>query len=143
MCKGMNRVRCLLVTISLLGTAAITLAEPFLPLYQGQAYTLHRREANNPVGWSVRMEVVGQKVTLGSHEYFRVQSWNYDNDSQFEDQGYLRSTEEALCLYNPTGEDYVVFQRAASRRTPPRSIVSGRTAWVVTSTRSAKLNETD
>jgi len=105
-------VRCLLVTMFLLGTAGTTLAEPFWPLYESQVSTFHQRDAGNPTGWTVLLEVMGSRVTLGSHDYFHLQSWNYYNNSSFEDAGYFRSTEQAVYVYNPAGEDFVVFQKA-------------------------------
>jgi hypothetical protein len=107
-----NGIRCLVGTLFLLGATGTTRAEPFLPLFEGQVYTAHQYDPSNPTGWTVLLEVMGSKVTLGSHDYLNVQSWNYYNSGQFEDQGYLRSTEQALYAYNPAGDDYVMLQKA-------------------------------
>ena len=112
MCKGRNLLGYLLVTIVLLGMIGPTRAEPLIPLYEGQVFTYHRWDTSNPAGWSVLMEVMGQEITLGSHEYFHVQVWNYENDSEFTEEGYHRSTEQAAYVYGPDGREYVAHQKA-------------------------------
>jgi len=55
---------------------------------------------------------IKNQVTYNSVDYFQLQIWNYDNDSAYEDEGYFRSTEEAVYGYNPGGADYLEFQKA-------------------------------
>ena len=106
-----NVIMCLLMLVFLLVSDSIVIAEPLMPLYENQAFTFHRRDAIDSVGWSWLMATMGPKVTLGSHDYFDTQSLNYNNDSKFVDGGYLRSTEQAVYIYNPTGDDRVWFQK--------------------------------
>jgi len=105
--------RILLPLLVVVGTAGLAGAEPLIPLYEGQVYTLHQRDASNPAGWTVLVEVMGSKVTLGAQEYFHVQTWNYEKSGQFEDVGYVRSTEQAVYIYNPAGAEAVLFQTGA------------------------------
>jgi hypothetical protein len=110
--RAMTISSILLPLLVVAGTNDTTFAEPLMPLYAGQVFTLHQRDATHPAGWTVLLQVMGSKVTLGSHDYFQIQVWNYGNSGQFEDEGYVRSTDQALYAYNPAGEDFVVFQKA-------------------------------
>ncbi len=103
----------LLMLVFLLAVVGTTFAGPLLfPLEVGLRLEFKRWDSADPVNeWPVVFEVDG-KMTAKSFTYFHVQRWNRDNDGAVEDEGYQRSTEEALYLYNPTGEDRLRFQKA-------------------------------
>ena len=84
--------------------------ESLWPLQVGQRHEYNRRDANDPTGWSVRYDVVGQ-ADLGSVGYFELEIWNNDNDGVLE-TGYVRSTKNTLCGNKSVGEDYVEFRKA-------------------------------
>ena len=89
-----------------------TFAEPLFPLHVGLRWEYNRRDSDDPVNqWPMQFEITSQ-VTYNSVDYFQLQIWNYDNDSAYEDEGYIRSTETAVYGYNPTGDDYLEFQAA-------------------------------
>ena len=106
-----NVIRCLLMLALLLGITGIAIAEPFVALYQYQWLTFHQWDAHDPVGWEVQLVVMGPKETLGSQDYFHLEIWNYYNSTKVEEQGYFRSTEQALYGYNPTGPESLQFQK--------------------------------
>jgi len=101
------------MSVFLLVMVSTTFAEPpFWPVHVGLKYEYNRRDSDEPVNeWTVQWEITSQ-VTIDSIDYFHLQVWNYDNESAYEDEGYFRSTEEALYGYNPDGEDYLEFQAA-------------------------------
>ena len=99
------------VLVLLLAMVGTTFAEPSLfPTHVGVRMEYNRRDS---IGneWTVQMELDHQK-TIDSLTYFHLQRWNYGNDGAFEDLGYARSTEEAMYMYNPSGPDDLVFQKA-------------------------------
>jgi len=100
-----------MLVLFLLAMVGKTLAEPlFWPVHVGLRYEFSRSD-NTGNEWPVQWEITSQ-VTYNSVDYFQLQIWNYDNDGAYEDEGYFRSTEEALYGYNPTGDDYLEFQAA-------------------------------
>ena len=110
MSKKTNLKTWLEILFFLLAMANETFAEQLCPLQVGQRCE-YRRTDNDGNEWTSRMELNGH-MTIDSLDYFYLQVWNYDNDSAFEDRGYVRSTEEELYVYNPNGEDYLEFQKA-------------------------------
>src|SRR4030042_1973402 len=91
-----NGIRCLVGTVFLLGAIGTTVAGPLMPLYEGEVTTSHLRDASDLIGWDVERIVMGPKVTLGSHDYWHVQGWNYDHSAHVRDVGYWRSTDQAV-----------------------------------------------
>jgi len=51
------------------------------------------------------------KITFNSLDYYHLQIYNNDNDDIY-DQYDVRSTEDAVFRYNPTGDDFFAFQQA-------------------------------
>ena len=108
-----NRNTLLTMSVFLLVMAGTTFAGPLLfPIHVGLRCEYKRWDSNDPVNeWPVQWEIKSQ-VTIDSLDYFQLDIWNYDNDSAHEDEGYFRSTEQALYGYNPDGDDYLEFQMA-------------------------------
>jgi len=100
----------MLVIVFALCTGGVAFAEQLCPLRAGQNY-LYTRSDPCDNEWTVRLEVNGQ-MTENSFNYFHIQVWNYDNDSNAEEWGYVRSTEQVLYDYNPKGDDYPQHQKA-------------------------------
>lgn len=102
----------LFMLVFLLAMVGTTFAGPLFPAHVGLRWEFNRSDSDDPVNqWLVQWEITSQ-VTYNSVDYFQLQTWNYDNDSAYEDEGYFRSTEEALYGYNPGGADYLEFQKA-------------------------------
>lgn len=102
----------LLMSVFLLAMEGTTFAGPLFPLHVGLQWEYNRRDSDEPVNqWPVQFEITSQ-ITIDSLDYFQLQVWNYDNDSVYEDEGYIRLTETAVYGYNPTGDDYLEFQAA-------------------------------
>ncbi len=101
-----------IVSLLVLAMVGATQAASLFPLHVGQVLEFTRYDTHNPTGWTMTLQIDGQ-ATFDMLEYFHVLSWNYDNDSQLEDHGYMRSTEQALYRYNPSGDDTVMFQRGS------------------------------
>jgi len=89
-----------------------TFAQPFFPAQVGLRLEYIRWDSAYPVNkWTVHMEFDHQQ-TYNSSIYFHLQRWNYENDGALEDMGYVRSTEDAVYMYNSSGPDDLVFQIA-------------------------------
>lgn len=103
----------LLMSVFLSAMVCTTFAGPLLfPFQAGVRYEYTRWDSSEPVTeWTVHMELDHQ-ITFNFLTYFHLQRWNHENDSVFEDMGYVRLTEQALYSYNPSGTDYVVHQKA-------------------------------
>jgi hypothetical protein len=103
----------LLISVFLLAMVGTTFAGPLLfPARVGLRWEFNRSDSDDPVNqWPMHYEITSQ-ITYNSVDYFQLQVWNYDNDSAYEDAGYIRSTETAVYGYNPTGDDYLEFQAA-------------------------------
>ncbi len=112
MSKRTNLNALLFMLVFLPAMVGTTFAEPLFPFQVGQQYEYKRWDSADPVNeWTVLYKITSQE-TINSLDYFQLQVWNYDNDGEYEDVGYLRSTETALYGYNPDGDDYLEFQTA-------------------------------
>ena len=89
---------------------AIPEAELLHPLHLGLRYAYNRTDGDGVTNWTVAREFI-EKMTANSMDYYRLRSWNYDNDGQYEVGGYLRSTQNAVYSYNPSDDD-LQFQAA-------------------------------
>jgi len=85
-------------------------AELLHPLYVGLKYVYNRTDGEGSADWTVEREFV-EKMTANSKDYYQLRSWNYDNDGQYEIGGFVRSTQNAVYSYNPSGDD-LQFQAA-------------------------------
>lgn len=100
-----------MMLILLVATASTTFAEMLFPMHVGKQCVFEKwsygDEANK---WTVEMEFV-DKITINSLNYYQLQIFNNDNDGVL-DQYNVRSTEEAVYDYNPSGDDFITFQQA-------------------------------
>jgi hypothetical protein len=100
------------MSVFLLAMVDTAFAEPLFPARVGLRWEYNRWDSDDPVNqWPVHFEITSQ-VTYNSVDYFQFQGWNDYNDGAYEDTGYLRSTEQAAYWYNPSGADYLDFQKA-------------------------------
>ena len=102
----------LLMSVFLLAMASTSFAEMLFPMHVGKRYEYERWVyGDETTKWTVVMEFV-DKMTVNSLDYYHLQVTNYNNDGAIQDEGYVRSTEEAVYGYNPIGDDSLQLQKA-------------------------------
>jgi hypothetical protein len=94
----------------MLGLSVPAWAEQFFAGKVGDRYEYIRSDASHNQ-WTSLLEI-DRGMTKKSFDYLHIQTWNYDNDGKWVDEGYVRSTENELYGYNARGEDYLAFQKA-------------------------------
>jgi hypothetical protein len=97
-----------IVSVILLAMAGTTFAGPLLcPMHVGLELTYQR--TNGTVTWSVVQKLAGME-NHNSMDYYQLES--SINGGAYELVDIVRSTEDALYSYNPSGDDYLQFQGA-------------------------------
>jgi hypothetical protein len=85
-------------------------AELLHPLSVGLLYVYSRVDGDGQTSWIVEREFI-EKMTANSKDYYLVRELNYDNDGESRIGPYVRSTHDAVYLYNPP-DDNIEWQAA-------------------------------
>jgi len=100
----------LLFILIVLGLCVSAGAGEFWPMQVGEKYEYKMTDGSHNE-WTARIEFDREKK-LGSHTYLHLRTWNYENDGKWEDEGYVRSTDDGIYGYNSAGQDYLEHQIA-------------------------------
>lgn len=101
-----------IMLILILAIASTTFAEMLFPMHEGKQCVYEKWSYGDETNkWTVEMQF-GDKITDNSMNYYHLQILNNDHDDAMQDQGYVRSTEEAVYDYNPSGDDLSQLQQA-------------------------------
>jgi hypothetical protein len=99
-----------IMLVLLLAMCGTTFAEMLIPMHAGKQWVFEAWSNGDETNkWTITLQI-GEKITFNSLGYYHVYTYNYDNDDETDDNGYVRSTEDALYTYNPGGEDLLEFQ---------------------------------
>ena len=93
--------------VSFIIIPSIASSELLWPFQVGYTYKyLEQDKGEDPV---YSHDIVKEKVTLDSVEYFHITEFDPESPGIVEDS-YARSTENAIYLYNPEGDEILLFQ---------------------------------